>query len=303
MGLFNKITDIVVEGVKFVDDLAKDPNDFHVREEKIRNSIDQDFLLDIAKYERTNTLRKLAASRITDFDKILDLVINGEYFDASEIGITKIKDQRVLEELTYNHDQDVRYLAITRLTDKELLVNVAKNTDDYTIGKIAVEKINDMIDIIDIAKNGRDSLTRSKAIERITDKEILEDLAKNDYKELIRISAGNRLHKLKSREKEDIKENNLLENTSEDNSIPDRSIEKIDINTANKEELSKLPTINSIQVIKILQMRENGNYITSFDDLKNKLNIKEYQINQLKEYIIINIPSEDMTNQGRKLDI
>ena len=79
--------------------------------------------------------------------------------------------------------------------------------------------------------------------------------------------------------------------------------EKIDINKATKEELTKLPGINIILANKIIQMRQSGNYITSSDDLKEKLNLKDYQVNQLMNYIIITKIQTNSNVNGRKIDL
>ena len=79
--------------------------------------------------------------------------------------------------------------------------------------------------------------------------------------------------------------------------------QKIDINTATRDEISKLPGINIMHVNKIMQMRENGNYITSTNDLKDKLNLKDYQINHLMDYIVITGTDGREVNCGRKVDL
>ena len=101
-------------------------------------------------------------------------------------------------------------------------------------------------------------------------------------------------------EKEDnkkVKEEDLKKDEQEE------TIEKIDINKASKDELTKLPGINIVLANKIIQMRQSGNYIQSSDDLKEKLNLKDYQINQLKDYIIIEAVKSKQMLYGRQLDI
>ncbi|MBQ6220335.1 MAG: helix-hairpin-helix domain-containing protein [Methanosphaera sp.] len=58
---------------------------------------------------------------------------------------------------------------------------------------------------------------------------------------------------------------------------------KIDINTASQDELAKLSAINLIKAKKIIQLRESNRYIKSFDDLKRSIDLKDYQVEQLKE--------------------
>jgi len=74
---------------------------------------------------------------------------------------------------------------------------------------------------------------------------------------------------------------NTKSNNNKDN------IEKIDINTANEDELKNIPGINLIKAKKIIDLRNQGEYITSFKDLEIKLNINTSQINQIKDVVII----------------
>lgn len=81
-------------------------------------------------------------------------------------------------------------------------------------------------------------------------------------------------------------------------------VEKIDINTASVEQISQIPVLTIIQAKKIVQNRNNGYYIHSFDELKNLLNLKDYQIRELDKYILINkdtIPTKK--SSGRRVDL
>ena len=66
-----------------------------------------------------------------------------------------------------------------------------------------------------------------------------------------------------------------------------QNIKKININTTEIDEIKNLPGIGLISAKKLIQMRENGNYVKSWNDLENKLNLKPYKLDQLKPYIII----------------
>ena len=83
--------------------------------------------------------------------------------------------------------------------------------------------------------------------------------------------------------------------------VDEKVIPVMDINTANADDLAKLPGINIIKAKKIVQLRESGIYIKSFDDLRDRLNLKDYEVEQLKPYVKI---SMDESNNGqRRLDL
>ena len=101
-------------------------------------------------------------------------------------------------------------------------------------------------------------------------------------------------------------EPNNIEQDEEPIVKPEETIEikkdKIDINMATQEELSSLNALNLIQSKKIIQFRNNGRYIKSYDDLRDMLNLKDYQIKQIKDETFIDektIPS----SQGRIVDL
>lgn len=77
---------------------------------------------------------------------------------------------------------------------------------------------------------------------------------------------------------------------------------KININTASADEIKTLPNINLIQAKKIIQMREDGNYVESFDDLANKLNLKPYQLSEIRNLVVIDEVVNDNDN-GRFIDL
>ena len=85
------------------------------------------------------------------------------------------------------------------------------------------------------------------------------------------------------------------------NTISERENVKVDINRADIDELSQLPVFNLIQAKKIVQLRLTGNYVQSFDDLKNKIDISDDEIEILKDHIIIT--QVNNFQEARRIDI
>jgi DNA uptake protein ComE-like DNA-binding protein len=76
------------------------------------------------------------------------------------------------------------------------------------------------------------------------------------------------------------------------------NISKINLNTASAEEIKNIPILTVEQDQKIIELRSRGETIRSMDDLKQKFNMDDTQIAQLKEYIII----KDV-GQSRRIDL
>ena len=77
---------------------------------------------------------------------------------------------------------------------------------------------------------------------------------------------------------------NNNQNTS--NNTPD-NIPIVNINTATVDEIALLPAMDLKKAERIVNLRNNGEMINSLDDLKRKLDLDDYQVNQMKDYIII----------------
>ena len=73
-------------------------------------------------------------------------------------------------------------------------------------------------------------------------------------------------------------------------SIPTESFSLVNINTAG---------VNELLAKKLIQLRQDGYIVTSLNDLGQKLNLKEFELEQLEPYITI----EQDTRKSRTLDI
>lgn len=99
------------------------------------------------------------------------------------------------------------------------------------------------------------------------------------------------------------------ENTTEEpvNTLNDekssRQSDKININTAGVDELKKIPGFNLDIINKLLQLRRNGTYIKSFDDLEHKLGIKSYHVSLIMDYVIIGNEGDNDLSGGRFIDL
>ena len=93
---------------------------------------------------------------------------------------------------------------------------------------------------------------------------------------------------------------NISEGNEEQTDEDETNIYKIDLNTATVDELTDLPSINLIKAKKIINLRNENNYIKSYDDLKEKLNLKPEQITQIRKRTIISEVNNDIS--GRIID-
>lgn len=135
----------------------------------------------------------------------------------------------------------------------------------------------------------------------------------DDYTQPERPTYNDRINYRQEREELNNQIDNEINNVFDRNTDkPDEKVEPhheepiqenvvIDINAASDNELKKLPGINLIKAKKIVQLRDSGVYINSIDDLQQKLNLKDYEVNQLKSHITIS--KHETENKGRRLDL
>ena len=70
-------------------------------------------------------------------------------------------------------------------------------------------------------------------------------------------------------------------------SITKKPVNIADINKACENELKQLPGISTLLPIRLFRWKKAIYYINFFDQMQNKLNLKDCQLEELKEYVTI----------------
>lgn len=73
-----------------------------------------------------------------------ELALKAKSNNIRAVAVSKVENQKVLSEIVFNGDSDLRALALSRLTDQEELVKVAKNIYDFETFKTAFNKIDNV---------------------------------------------------------------------------------------------------------------------------------------------------------------
>lgn len=73
-----------------------------------------------------------------------ELALKAKSNNIRAVAVSKVENQKVLSEIVFNEDSDLRALALSRLTDQEELVKVAKNIYDFETFKTAFNKIDNI---------------------------------------------------------------------------------------------------------------------------------------------------------------
>ena len=116
-----------------------------------------------------------------------------------EAAVEKLTDQEVLAEVA-KKDGNLYILAISKLTDNKLLADIIKSVSSHEVIEEAFEKLASLhfqsdIDILstDIAVNATDAWARIKAIQMLTDHRVLANIAKSGETGLEKEKAVGRL--------------------------------------------------------------------------------------------------------------
>jgi len=115
--------------------------------------------------------------------------------------VGKLTDQNILANLAKNGKwPSVRVAAIKNLTVSTVLVSIAQNakSSDYTFdfeeGIVAVNNLTDQFDINEVAKNAKNKHVREAAVKKLTDQVMLAEIEKNaNEDELVRSAAAKKL--------------------------------------------------------------------------------------------------------------
>lgn len=93
--------------------------------------------------------------------------------------LRQITDQkRIHDAAVVGKSFEVNAEAVEMLTDRELLMQLAKNDGESKAHELALNKINDPADLADIAKNAKTEVVRLRAVKKLSDEDSLADVAR-----------------------------------------------------------------------------------------------------------------------------
>lgn len=163
-------------------DIAKNDKDYLVRSVAIVMITEQNYLVDVIKNAQISEARLEAAI----------MRVEKEYINVSiEEG-----QQRVFNDIYKGLGLRVAQSGFPQPKfDFEKSINAGKSADEesLTIYRTALEKLTDQNILADIAQSAKDRTARFAALEKLTDKKILADIAKNDTDNNVRTAAEKKL--------------------------------------------------------------------------------------------------------------
>lgn len=99
----------------------------------------------MCKYDISNKIADQAVSHLPAEQKYYEeLALKAKLNNIRAVAVGKVENQKVLTEIVLNGDSEIRALALSRLTDQEALVKVAKNIYDFETFKTAFNKIDNI---------------------------------------------------------------------------------------------------------------------------------------------------------------
>ena len=99
----------------------------------------------MCKYDISKKIADQAVSHLPAEQKYYEeLALKAKLNNIRAAAVSKVENQKVLSEIVFNGDPDLRALALSRLTDQEELVKVAKNIYDFETFKTAFNKIDNI---------------------------------------------------------------------------------------------------------------------------------------------------------------
>lgn len=157
-------------------------DNYMVRSNAVKNIRDDEFLFEIANYDRS--IRASAVSSIRN-QKILNHIIDNERFDslATANAIKNIADAEKLLYCALKYDEKIRLAAIENphLKDEEVLIDFAKYDDSPEVRVAALKRLNSQELFIDAAFHDSNGKVTRYAASQLNSKNALRELIKNYY--------------------------------------------------------------------------------------------------------------------------
>jgi len=184
--------------------VARDSWSEKVRMKAVEKLTDRDTLLNIAKKDKVATIREIAINvlieqEVINQEELVLFVEDFDYWETCEYAINKLTDQELLINIAKtDSDYSMRELAIKRITDNEALLEIAKTDSDYSMRELAINEITDQsIETQEalsiIAMQDDWDTVRITAAKKINDQDLLENIANNSKCVITRLNAADKL--------------------------------------------------------------------------------------------------------------
>ncbi|MDR2981419.1 MAG: hypothetical protein LBV12_04140 [Puniceicoccales bacterium] len=181
-----------------LEDIARSNAGGNIRQKAIAKLDNQTVLADVAQNDRDEDVRLEATRRVTDQTLLAGIAQNEKTARPVRVeAIARLDDQRILATIAGTAGKDLaerrsleslRLKALTRLTDPQALIAVAKGVagdmpfesqyEDGLILRAVLEQISDQTALADIATSA-DLLAYAIVLEKITDQAVLARLYEN----------------------------------------------------------------------------------------------------------------------------
>ena len=158
-------------------------DDYGLSSEAIKRLTDQALLTEVGRKSKSVDICYAVAEKIADrsfaqnlYAQLAKENTNTQSEHTMLLAIDKLTNQDLLFDVAMNTSLKRQSAATEKLTDQSKLAEVAKVDSQH--GSTAVKMLTDHTMIIDVARNAKTATTCWQAIEKLTDEEILADIAK-----------------------------------------------------------------------------------------------------------------------------
>jgi len=195
----NTVMATITEPQAFVD-IARRCDDRGTRQKALGQLMDKNDIIDVVMYTSYTDVCVTAIGRITDQAELLDIINKAYSSDAKIQAILRITDQTALISIAQDNrlHVEVRRYALDKITDQNIVADIAKRDSNRDMRIIAVARVKDEALLYEISlynKHIENIYVRIEAVKRIRNQEWLADIAKNDCGIHVRLEAVKNLEK------------------------------------------------------------------------------------------------------------
>ncbi|MCS6912696.1 MAG: DUF349 domain-containing protein [Myxococcota bacterium] len=171
--------------------IGKKDQDARVRRLAIKKIEDPEVLIEIARSDPEESLRRAAQDRADDL--LLGTVLSAQDQDAAQATLGKLSQRALLEVARRAQHGGVRQLAAELIGDERLLGELARTSNDPALRLSCLERVRSESVLRDVALGAAVKEVALQALERIQAPELLRDIAERGKSKALRAAAQQRL--------------------------------------------------------------------------------------------------------------
>jgi len=185
---------LINEVNKIIINTAKNDKNNKVRAEVLKKIDDESVIIHMAQKDNSPIVRRTAVEKLKDQDILSEIARNDPDTFVQKIAAEKTGDKILINEVnkilinTAKNDENfkVRAEAVKTIDDESIIIYLAQKDNSPVVRRTAVEKLNNQNILSEIVLNDDDVVVRIEAVEKIINNQLISEIARKDSNRIVR---------------------------------------------------------------------------------------------------------------------